>query len=480
MTADFAFATISDLGHKIRRGETTPTELAEYFLERLDTIGRRLNAVVTLTPELALAQAKTAEEELRIGVDRGPLHGIPYGAKDLLATAGIPTSWGAAPFRDQVFDEDATVIRKLREAGAVLVAKLSMVELAGGARYEQPNASLTGPGRSAWNENHWSGGSSSGSGSAVGAGCVPFAIGTETWGSIHVPSTFNGLTGLRPTYGRVSRAGAMALSWTMDKIGPMAHTVDDCWTVLHAIAGPDPADVTTVAREMRPPHSVTELGGGWIGYAPGEPVDPNQRFRFAMSKHVTQGSQPEVAAAFEAALEVLRDFATIDEIDLPDLPWEAAATTVVFAEGASAFEDFVLDGGSRGLTAPEDRYGLYEALTIPAVDYIRALRIRRIGSRQIDAILSDYDALLAPTVPFVAPPIESRFAEWWAKDAGPTLGAIGNLCGLPSISVPNGFGERGLPTAMEFLGRAYNEGRIAAAARAYQARTDWHRQHPGW
>jgi aspartyl-tRNA(Asn)/glutamyl-tRNA(Gln) amidotransferase subunit A len=192
---DLAFATIADLGTKIRSGTVSPTELAVFFLDRLDTIGRSLNAVATLTPDRAMAAARKAEVELAAGVDRGPLHGIPYGAKDLLATLDYPTSWGAAPFRDQQFDRDAEVIRRLDEAGAVLVGKLSMVEIAGGFGYEQADAAFNGPGICAWGRDSWAGGSSSGSGSAVAAGCVPFAIGTETWGSILCPSSFNGLSG---------------------------------------------------------------------------------------------------------------------------------------------------------------------------------------------------------------------------------------------------------------------------------------------
>jgi aspartyl-tRNA(Asn)/glutamyl-tRNA(Gln) amidotransferase subunit A len=276
-STDLSYATVIELGRLIRSGQTTPTRLAEHFIDRLETVGRRLNAVVTITRDLALAQARQAEKELASGIDRGPLHGIAYGAKDLLATAGIPTSWGAAPFKDQVFDHDAAVVERLRAAGAVLVAKLSMVECAGGFGYEQPNASLTGPGKSAWNEDAWSGGSSSGSGSAVGAGCVPFAIGSETWGSILTPSTFNGLTGMRPTSGRVSRRGAMALSWTMDKIGPMANSADDCWAVLAAIAGPDHAVPTSLDAPVLPPFPWTDYGVDAVGSA--GMVAPTHRFR---------------------------------------------------------------------------------------------------------------------------------------------------------------------------------------------------------
>ncbi len=458
-----------ELGRLIRSGQTTPTQLAEHFVDRLETVGRQLNAVVTVTRDLALAQARQAEAELAAGNDRGPLHGIPYGAKDLLATAGIPTTWGAAPFKDQHFDHDAAVIERLRDAGAVLVAKLAMVECAGGFGYEQPNASLTGPGKSAWNENAWSGGSSSGSGSAVGGGCVPFAIGSETWGSILTPSAFNGLSGLRPTYGRVSRRGAMALSWTMDKIGPMARTADDCWAVLDAIAGPDAGDPTSHASPTLPP--VPRAGGA---------ASSTERFRFGVLRGATERAQPEVAENFAASLAVLEQFGTIDEIDLPDLPWSEAASVIVIAEGTSAFEEFIASGDCAGLTAPEDRVGLYHGLTLPAVDYLRALRIRRAGSRQLDALLAGYDAIVAPTLPYVATPVDANFATWFGRDRGPNLGAAGNLCGLPSITVPNGFGERGLPTALEFVGRAYAEDRILTAAGAYQARTDWHTRHPDW
>jgi aspartyl-tRNA(Asn)/glutamyl-tRNA(Gln) amidotransferase subunit A len=462
-----SYATVIELGKLIRSGQTTPTKLAEHFIDRLESVGRQLNAVVTITRDLALEQARQAESELAAGHDRGPLHGIPYGAKDLLATAGIPTSWGAAPFKDQTFDRDAAVIERLRDAGAVLVAKLAMVECAGGFGYEQPNASLTGPGKSAWNEDAWSGGSSSGSGSAVGGGCVPFAIGSETWGSILTPATFNGLTGLRPTYGRVSRRGAMALSWTMDKIGPMAHAAADCWVVLDAIAGADPEDPTSTAAPALPRFADT-------------PGDTAQPFRFAVLRNATERAQPEVAANFAASLDVLREFGTIDEVALPDLPWDAAASVVVIAEGTAAFEEFITSGDCAGLTAPEDRVGLYHGLTLPAVDYLHALRIRRLGSRQLDALLAPYDAILAPTLPYVATPIDANFATWFGRDRGPSLGAAGNLCGLPSITVPNGFGERGLPTAFEFMGRAYGEDRILAAARAYQSRTDWHTRRPDW
>jgi aspartyl-tRNA(Asn)/glutamyl-tRNA(Gln) amidotransferase subunit A len=459
--SDLAYRTIPELGRMIRSGEVSPTHLAEQALERLDTVGRALNAVATLTDDLAMEQARQAEDELAHGVDRGPLHGIPYGAKDLLATAGIPTAWGMAPFAEQIFDHDAAVIERMREAGAVLVAKLAMVEGAGGFGYEQPDAAFTGPGKSAWNPDAWSGGSSSGSGSAVGAGCVPFAIGTETWGSIHIPATFNGITGFRPTYGTVSRRGAMALSWTMDKIGPLARTADDCATVLGAVAGSDAGDPTTRSSRfefMRPKRD---------GY------------RFAVLGNASESAQPEVAANFAASLNVLREIGTLEEVDLPDLPWDAAAGIVVLAEAASAFEEFILSEACQQLTAPEDRAGMLHALTIPAVDYLRALRVRRKGSRAMDDLLAGYDAIVAPTAAYVATPLTDRFDNWASTERSPSLGGVGNLCGLPSIALPNGFGERSLPTSLEIMGRAYDDALVLGIGMRMQELTDWHTRTPG-
>jgi aspartyl-tRNA(Asn)/glutamyl-tRNA(Gln) amidotransferase subunit A len=243
---DIAFASIRQLADLIMKKKISPVELTKIYLERLKKYGEKLGAVVTITEELALKQAKQAEKEIMSGRYRGLLHGIPFGVKDLLATKGIPTTWGAEPYKEQVFDYNATVVERLYNAGAILVAKLAMVELAGGMGYDDADASFTGPGRTPWNLNYWSGGSSSGSGAAVSAGLVAFAIGSETSGSILTPSAFCGITGLRPTYGLVSRFGAMALSWTLDKLGPMCRSADDCGIVLSAIAGYDPKDETTV------------------------------------------------------------------------------------------------------------------------------------------------------------------------------------------------------------------------------------------
>jgi aspartyl-tRNA(Asn)/glutamyl-tRNA(Gln) amidotransferase subunit A len=434
--------------------------MTEHFLDRLDQHGPALNAVVTVTRKRALREADQADQELAAGRDRGPLHGIPYGAKDLLATADYPTSWGAVPYRDQQHDRDADVIHRLNEAGAVLVAKLAMVELAGGFGYEQPNAALTGPGRNAWNRDHWAGGSSSGSGSAVGAGLVPFAIGTETWGSIHCPSAFNGITGLRPTLGRVSRDGAMALSWSMDKIGPMTRSAEDCGLVLEAIAGPSAGDSSTFGQ----PALTTD--------------DRTSGFRFGFLRNSIEKVDPAVAENTRASLELLREFGEVTEVDLPDLPWNDAASMIIMCEAASAFEEFLDSGRSSELTAPEDRSGVYHALTVPAVDYLRAMRIRKAGAMAMAPLVEQYDLLVAPAYSVGAPPAEGNFEAYFDKHPAESLSAMGNLTGLPSISVPNGFTANGLPTSLELLGSWWNEGAVIAAATELQRRTDWHTRRP--
>src|SRR5437879_1891141 len=243
---DILFLSASDLGKRVRSRQLSPVELTESYLERSRTIGAKLNAYATLTPDLALKQAHAAEKEIAAGKYRGPLHGIPYAAKDLLAVKGYPTTWGARPYEKQTLDYDATVVRKLQDAGAVLIGKAAMIELAGGLGYRYASASASGAAKNPWNEDYWTCGSSSGSAAVVAGGLAAFAIGTETWGSIICPSAFCGVSGLRPTYGRVSRYGAMALAPSMDKIGPMARSAEDCARIFAAIAGHDPKDRGTV------------------------------------------------------------------------------------------------------------------------------------------------------------------------------------------------------------------------------------------
>ena len=462
----FAFATIRELGTQLRAKSTSSVALTKYFLDRLEKFGRQYNAVVRITSELALEQASQADLDLSRGKDRGPLHGIPFGVKDLLATKGIPTSWGAPPLKDQLIDEDATVIVRLREAGAVLCAKLSMVELAGGFGYKQADSSLTGPGLNAWDKTCWAGGSSSGPGSAVGAGLVPFAIGSETWGSIMTPAGYNGIAGLRPTYGRVSRHGAMALSWTMDKIGPMCRTADDCGLVLNAIAGPDPLDPTSLPSPWKYAGVKTS------------PATKDRRFKFATLDVELEKLAPEVRSNYEKSLEVLRQIGTLTPIKLPDLPYGVVAGTIISCEMGAAFGDFMTSGEVWELAAPEDRWGGFSNLLIPARDYINALRIRGKIQREIDAALQDFDAVVTPTLNTEAGPVSQKFVEWSRGFVSNDLSGAANAIGLPGITVPNGFGGRGLPTGLEFTGRVFGENVILAAATAYQHLTGWHKKFP--
>jgi len=337
-----------------------------------------------------------------------------------------------------------------------------MVELAGGAGYRQPRASFTGPGRSPWGEDAWSGGSSSGSASAVAAGLVPFALGSETWGSIVSPAANCGVAGLRPTLGRVSRHGAMALSWSLDKVGPLGLTADDCGVVLEVIAGADPLDPSA---EDRPFHYEAE-------------DRPGRRFRFGVLRAAVEVADADVRARFEEALAVLRTFGTVEDVTLPPLPYEAITRTILFAEASSALEGLVEAGQLAELTAPEDRYALYARDAILAKDYLKALRLRAVVAREVDGILAGLDALVAPGRFTVASRLDEPFRSAFGGTVLDPTGAVGNAAGLPAIAVPDGFGERDLPTSLQFVGRAWRENTILAAARAYQARTDWHRRHP--
>jgi aspartyl-tRNA(Asn)/glutamyl-tRNA(Gln) amidotransferase subunit A len=476
---DVHFASVRELGALLRARRFTPIELAEACLARLSTIGPKLGAVVTVTRELALAEAHRAHQELLAGKDRGPLHGIPYGAKDLLATKGIPTTWGAEPFRGQTFDYDATAIERLREAGAVLCAKLAMVELAGGFGYNNPDASFTGPGRTPWNRDYWSGGSSSGSGAAVAAGLVPFAIGSETSGSLLTPATFCGLSTLRPTYGLVSRHGAMALCWSLDKLGPLCRTADDCGLVLAALAGVDPRDPTTAGEFAYPRRGADERA-------------PGRRFRIGVVKNATLGAEPEVASNFERSLDVLRSIASVEtDVPFPEFPYGPTVGIIVDAEGAAAFRDLIESGRTQLLREKADRAGGPAMIMTLAVDYLQAQRLRGPMRAAVDDLLSRYDALVAPTRGGTAPPIGKDFdAPRTRPGAPPTpppppdaprapgLIPAGNLVGVPAVAVPNGLGQNNLPTSLQFLGRAYSEGTLLALADRYQSLTEWHKARP--
>jgi aspartyl-tRNA(Asn)/glutamyl-tRNA(Gln) amidotransferase subunit A len=461
MSGDWLFLTVAEQARLMRQGKLSSVELTRAYLDALKTRGQSLRAVVTITEDLALQQAEQADRERKAGRVRSPLHGIPYGAKDLFATRGIPTTWGSPVHQNQMFDEDATVIRRLREAGAVLVAKLAMIELAGGGGYEYAHASATGACLNPWNPTRWAGGSSSGSGAAVAAGTVSFALGTETWGSITVPAAFCGITGLRATYGRVSRHGAMALSWTMDKVGPMARSAEDCALVLQVIAGADPNDPSTMHQ---PPFRYRF--SQW------------RRYPFVLGLLPTDFTHaPDAQKAFENALTVFRRRGyAMREVKLPDYPFNAAAEVIITAEGASAFENLIRSQQLYTLRDPSQVAGLLAGLAVPAVDYLRAMRIRHAAIRAVAALFEEVDLLVAPTLLQGALPIDKSFNETWVHMGG--NGGFANLAGLPSISVPMGFTADGLPLGLELIGAPYDEAKIVALAQIFQQETDWHRRRP--
>lgn len=460
-----AFLTIRELAKKIQAREFSVVELTEFFLERSRRIGEQLNAYVTLTEALALEQARRADQEIRAGHFRGPLHGIQYAAKDLLAVPGYPTTWGAKPYQQQRFDTTATAIARLERAGAVLLGKAAMIELAGGLGYRYASASLTGATRNPWNTSCWTCGSSSGSGAIVAAGLAVFALGSETWGSIVCPSAFCGVSGLRPTFGRVSRRGAMALAYSLDKIGPLARSADDLALILEAIAGHDPEDLdslpesearflsATVAERLRRPLRI-----GWL-------------------EEVWEKPNPEVVQAADQARQALeKRGARIASASLPQGPWDEVANITVAVEASSAFGDLLRSGRVAELADPLGQVNGYANLAIGADDYLQAQRIRAELQRKVDALFERFDVLAAPTLPVVATPLVANL-ETDLTFPDP-LGSVGNLCGLPAVSVPCGFSSRGLPIGLEFLGRVLEDATALAAAALYQQATDWHRRHP--
>jgi aspartyl-tRNA(Asn)/glutamyl-tRNA(Gln) amidotransferase subunit A len=470
ITDDLLHGSIRDMAALLRPGKISPVALAEAYLERLEKIGPKLGAIVTVTKELAMQEARAADKEIRAGKYRGPLHGIPYGVKDLLATRGIPTTWGAEPYRKQVFDYDGTVIRKLREAGAVLIGKLSMVELAGGFGYNNADASFTGPGRTPWNANYWSGGSSSGPGSATAADLVGFSIGSETSGSIITPAAYCGVSGLRPTYGRVSRHGAMALSWTLDKLGPMCRSADDCGLVLAAIAGRDAQDPSTVNRAFAYGADKEVPGGA--------PID-GKKYRIGVLRNSAANAQPAVRNNFESSLKVLAKFAALEDVDYPNQPYGDVISVIINAEAAASFRELLETGRCRDLRASADRFSGYAGLTVLAVDYLQAMRVRTTIKRRLDEFYQRFDAIVAPSRATVAYPINVDFAKAYpGVGGGPPVIPAGNLAGQPALSVPNGFGDNNLPTGIQFTGRVWTEARLIAVARAYQSATDWHTRRP--
>ncbi|HEV2765483.1 MAG TPA: amidase [Pyrinomonadaceae bacterium] len=467
------FSTVAELGAQIRAGRVSPVELAEGYLERLTRLGPRLGAVATVMRETGLREAREAEREIRRGRWRGPLHGVPYGLKDLVATREAPTTWGARPYKDQRLDFDATIVGRLRAAGAVLVAKLAMIELAGGMGYNKADASLTGACLTPWNLDFWSGGSSSGPGSAVAAGLVGFAIGSETSGSIITPAAFCGVSGFRPTYGAISRHGAMALSWTLDKLGPMCRSAEDCQLVLSAVAGRDPLDPTSrdIPRGANAANASNNTAGRRARQTP--------RLRVGVMKDSYEKAQPEVRENFLRSVEVLRKFARVEtDVALPDFPYGPAVGTIVDAEGAAAFRDLIESGRVKELASPEGRVGGFAASLVTAVDYLHAMRLRAPMRRAWAEMFRKIDILVAPSRSTVSYPVSKTFDQAYPGISASSPIGASNLVGVPAISVPNGFGQNSLPTGLQLIGPAWSDYAVIELAARFQQATDWHTRRP--
>jgi Asp-tRNA(Asn)/Glu-tRNA(Gln) amidotransferase A subunit family amidase len=440
---DLAFLSVTSLAQLIRTRNITSVALTEMYIERLKRFDPTLHCVITLTEERALAQAHRADREIAAGLYRGPLHGIPWGAKDLLAVRGYPTTWGATPFKEQHLDIDATVVQRLDEAGAVLVAKLTMGALANGDVW------FGGKTRNPWDPENGSSGSSAGSASAVAAGLVGFAIGTETRGSILSPCTRCGATGLRPTFGMVSRYGAMALSWSMDKIGPICRSVEDCALVLDVIAGPDNRDETVI-----------DIPFSWD--ADRDPRD--LRVGYLHSPFEDKPEEEERQEWYELnlqSLEALRSLGIdLIPIELPEVPVSAIGF-ILIVEAAAAFDDLTRDNVDDTLVRQDDRAWPNRLRThraVPAVEYLQANRVRRIAMQEMDRILAGIDVYLSPTF-------------------GDNL-RLTNLTGHPAVVVPNGFRADGTPTSVTFCGNLFHDSEAMLLARAYQEATGFHLQHP--
>jgi aspartyl-tRNA(Asn)/glutamyl-tRNA(Gln) amidotransferase subunit A len=470
MPEDLLFSTLSELAAGLAQRKFSSRELTAACLDRLRQVGSRFNAVASLLPDSALRQADEADRLFASNLVLGPLQGIPYGAKDLLAARGAPTSWGAEPYREQRFDYDATVVRKLQSGRAVLAAKLAMVRFAGGGGYDQPTESLHGPGRNPWNPERWSGGSSSGPGIAVAAGLVPYAIGSETWGSIEAPCAYCGITGLRPTYGLVSRHGAMALSWTMDKLGPMARSAEDCTLVLAQIAGHDENDPSSAGR----------------GFQRSQIPQPISSLRIGFSEIDFAGqAEPQTRPAFQQALGVLKSLAPgFRELSLPAMPYADAARTIIMADAAANFEDLIRSEEFDKLPDARQKAGLRAGLEVRATEYLKAMRVRRLVQQELRAVFAQVDVLVTTARPSTAPPIESSRESRWrppveSGERGNTdLGAAGNLAGLPALTLPCGFAPDGLPVALSLVARPFAEATLLALGEAFQKETDWHRRRP--
>jgi len=467
---DIFFASIAEINQKLKAREFSAVELTRAFLARLETIGLRYNALALTLRQQALREAKNVDDDIKRQRFRGPLQGIPFGAKDLLAVAKQPTSWGAQPYAGQIFDYTATALKKLAKPGAILLGKLAMVELAGGPSYRYASASLTGPGLNPWDSTRWSGGSSSGSAIAVASGLATFALGSETSGSIVTPSAFCGITGLRPTYGLVSRYGAMPLSWTLDKIGPMCHSAEDCGLVLQAIAGGDSDDPGSADKSFYyAPNYAPELKDIRVGFAA---VD------------FDQWADPAARPDFAKALETMRSLGVqLIETKLPEFPYGPVISTIISSEASSVFEPLIQSGKVDQLADQKQIAGLKAGLEITAKDYLKAMRIRSLMQSAFRDLFALTDVLLAPArlgpANKITEPLDRPLSDR-PEPSTPGLTALipaGNLAGLPALSLPCGFADK-MPIAIQLVGRPFSENTLLMLGRRFQERTDFHKRRP--
>jgi aspartyl-tRNA(Asn)/glutamyl-tRNA(Gln) amidotransferase subunit A len=454
------FYSAVQLGKLLRGRRISSVELTQMVLERLTGTGRELNAVAEIVRDKAMEQAAFADAELAAGSVRSPIHGVPYAPKDAFATVGIPTRWGSQVYGRQVFDYDATAVSRLRDAGAVLIGKLAMIELAGAGGYSTPAASANGATRNPWNREHWAGGSSSGSGAAVAAGCAVFSLATETLGCIMVPAAFCGVTGLRPTAGRVSRHGVMDLSWTMDKVGIIGRSAEDCGNLLQILCGHDPKDTTSGMQSFR-----------FFGHAVSGPL------RLGLLVH-DYTEAPDARRCLDNALGVLqsRRFSVKETCFPAEIDYEKTAQTIIACESSTAFEHLIGSHDSKLIVDAEQQARLKRGLKTRACDYIRALRCRSQASRALGSLWNDFDALIAPTVLHGAPKLNENLDEAFKRMGG--NGAAPNLVGLPSVTVPMGQTTDGLPVGLEIIGPHNGEQVILGIAMAFQRDTDHHLDVP--
>jgi Asp-tRNA(Asn)/Glu-tRNA(Gln) amidotransferase A subunit family amidase len=448
---ELAFLPVTELSELVSRRRVTSSQLTQMYLARLKRYDPVLKCVITLAEDRAIAQARAADAEIARGKYRGPLHGIPWGAKDLLAVKGYKTTWGAGPFKEQVIDQNATVVERLDAAGAVLVAKLTLGELA------QGDVWFGGMTKNPWKVDQGSSGSSAGPASATAAGLVGFAIGSETLGSISSPSTRCGTTGLRPTFGRVPKTGAMALSWSMDKLGPICRSVEDCALVLDAIHGPDGKDNSAIAAAFNWDASLSprSLRIGYVKAAFDLPVtDPKDEKR---TLHATKKFD-------DRALEVLRGLGVnLVPVELPDLAYDAMRI-ILTSEAAAAFDDLTRSDRDKELVqqSRNDWANTFRtARFIPAVDYVNANRVRTTAIRAWDALMKTVDVIVTPTGAANLPQLVAT-----------------NLTGHPAVILPNGFRDDGTPVSLTFLGGLFEEAKLLAVANAYQRATGFHLVHP--